>query len=248
MQNSAKDIVSDNFLENELNHLRNIDTLINLAITHIDKKVNDIDFFEKDSDSDNVFFTTETAEFNYFDLRVWIDIDISNDSFIIQETDIKNNDDIDYRHLSLYLKQDLIKYYSTESTQRALSYKQSLEIQHDQNDPYNLEPNKAIGFEINKKYLEDIKSICEEEDDKLLLFLKLGFAGHELRLKDKVKCTDLVRKILPLINKNIFEQVSLLSEKKDVARFIAGNFRKNKGETFNLRTLENTISKLYSAS
>lgn len=238
-------IRNSSFVENEIKHIRNIEDIVKKSVFHIDKEIDNIGFLDDDVD-----YTSPkdiTIEFSYIDLRLWIDINIKNYSYFIELVDIKDNDDNDCLYLSKMLTQDLTKYYDKEGIQRTYSYNQALEIQHDQSDPHNIIPKMPSGYGVNLKYVQDIKSICEDDESRIIMFIKHGYAGSRLTMRNRLKPVHAVRIILPMIINNTFEQVSSLSSRQEIARFIYDNFESYNGTSLNYRTIENNISKNYYA-
>lgn len=238
----ARNIMVSNYIEDEIKHLRNIDAIKKIAIQHIDEKIDSAGLFDIDDDSDSENSILETVEFEFMDIRVWCDIEIKNESYQIECIDVKSNNDDDYIYVASWLKQELTSYYDIESIQRLYSYKQSLEILHDQNDLYGIRPKMLAGHNVNVKHIENIKAICEDEEIKVIMFIKHGYTGKKLRLKPRTKNTDLVKTILPMVMDNTFEQFNRRSDKKEIAQLIYDNFANCKGENLKMKTILNQVS------
>lgn len=237
-------IASNNDLKDkEVFYLDRIDAILGLAVKSVDDKIDEVGYIDEDPDPDYSAHVNEVAEFIYMAMRFWVDIRIENYSCIIDCVDAKDDNDSDYYCLSGLLKVKLEKYYLSDSRNRANLYNQALEIKQDQRDPYNLRPKMPLGYDVNTKYLNSLKSICEDEDHRIKLFLGYGSAGKMLKMKSYVKVRDLVKAVLPIINKCNFVQVNKLSDKTSIARFIQSNFILHNNELLKISTLKNEITR-----
>lgn len=246
MQTNSIYIAENNdLIHKEIIYLDRIEAFSTLSIQNIDIIIDAIGYLEEDTDPDYTEHVDETVEFVYIEMRVWIDIRLQNDLCRIEDVVVKDDEDNDYDRVSGLLKMKLSRYYALNNFERATLLDQALEIQNDNRDFYNLGTKTHTGYSVNPNYIRDLKSICEDDEKRLEMFLEYGSAGSSLILKDGVKNTDIVRYILPMVKNNIFMQVKDGSKQNQIAAFIHTNFRTNKQAELNISTLKNTISRIF---
>lgn len=181
----------------------------------------------------------------FLDLTLWIDVTVKNESCTIDCVVIKDLDDTDYNILSRMLFQDLEQYYKKNSIYRTEVYNNAVALKYEQSDAYNIRPKMPSKYYVNTQHFNSIKLICEDEDRKIKLFLKCGFAGTKIKLKKSTQNTQLVKTILPLIKEQYFPQVNYMSYNRDIADFIHANFTNNDKSDLNIRTLRNNITRFF---
>lgn len=239
----ALNIVQNEYSPRECVFLHKIDSIIELSIKEIAIKRNSHDFIDDEDEEDSYpFFITDIVEIKYFDLNVYINLEFYNDGTMIQFVDAQDDNDLLCNILASDIESRLIKYYDKDNVNTYNSYKQSLEILHDQNDPFNIRPNMR-NWSINKnKYRVHIESICEKiTEDELDFLFKYGSAGRHLKLKKGVSDPKVVDIMLPIIDLNVFPQRNKSDYSyMDKARYIVSIF-----DNLNVNNINKRISDYY---
>ena len=201
------------------------DVLTELSVYEIDKQIEAFEYIE-DEDIDYIPFKDECVELEYYDLRLYIDIELRNESISIIGVTALDSDDIECKLVGDRIYRDLTKYYDKQNIQISATYKQTVEIKHDQNDPYNLSPAMPKWQEAMNQHAETVISLCRKRptEKELKNLFQFGSAGRQFILKNGISDNRLIETFMPLIDEGLFPQRDKDSSAVDKARFIVANF------------------------
>lgn len=224
MHNSAA-YNTTRYSSRESSFLMTLDLLTELSVSEIDKQIVTFEYIGGEN-IDYIPFKDECIELEYYDLRLYIDIELRNESVSIIKVTALDSEDVECKLVADRVYRDLKRYYDKENIQLSIGYRQTLEIRHDQNTPYNLSSAMPKWKEALNQHAETVISLCRKRptEKELKNLFQFGSAGRQFILKNGISDNRLIETFIPLIDEGLFPQRDKDSSAVDKARFIVANF------------------------